>query len=506
MSDQRWAARYTFCDALWRGRARVVADPELEAVLVEPDRLDALADTAPPVLELVDALLPRERGVPVWMIVASDEIARKLAPARPGVRFVAASAAADVFARHPWEVAIVALRLGPDDMFTDVGGHASTTVDEGPGRAFGRHAVAWLSAIADAVGLGRSAVLAVDADDAAYDALVESAGAYFSDPRIYAMYAPAMLAFVELDDDDDDDAEVDDERNGNGRDDDDISAVPTYNRLEGRVADRWDVDDGGEAHADDDDEDDVVPLSFDNTLGVAEPRFLGYLAIASGDEAPDGLTLVEVPGPIGGAATSGHVEDTGLRHQLVQARRQSDLVAIERQRLVEHIDAVEADNAALREAVAQLRDQLAGSLEPDAGERLDEALAREQSLRWRVAALERELEALRVRPVGELEAELAAARARLVEVADAGGPAGAPNDDDEDDRVAEGTLAEAATNGGRRIGTDDARRLPVVRVASSGRMAALRAVEGLVRRVDRGAIGTIDLRRELSALRRRLRG
>ncbi len=496
MSDQRWAARYTFCDALWRGRARVVADPELEALLVDSDRLEAVGEGAPQVLELVEALLPRERGVPVWMIVASDDTARRLASSRPGVRFVAATAAADVFARHPWEVALVALRTSTDEMFTDVGGHAATTIDEGPGRAFGRHAAGWLSAIADAVGLGRSAVLAVDADEAAYDALVECAGAYFSDARVYAMYAPAMLAFVELDEGADDD--------GNGIDAEDISAVPTYNRLEGAVADRWDVDDGGEA-PDGDDDDDTVPLSFDNTLGVAEPRFLGYLAIASGDDAPDGLTLVEVAG-VQGSDASGDDADAGLRHQLVQARRQADLVAIERQRLVEHIDAVEADNAALREAVAQLRDQLAGSLEPDAGERLDEALAREQSLRWRVAALERELDEVRVRPVAELEADLAATRARLVALADAAAPTTAAGGVGEDDRVAADTGSGSVPDTARRIGTDDARRLPAVRAAASGRMAALRAVEGLVRRIDRGAIGTIDLRRELSALRRRLRG
>ena len=34
MSDQRWAARYTFCDALWRGRARVVTDPKTAEVRV----------------------------------------------------------------------------------------------------------------------------------------------------------------------------------------------------------------------------------------------------------------------------------------------------------------------------------------------------------------------------------------------------------------------------------------------------------------------------------------
>jgi hypothetical protein len=424
------------------------------------------------------------------------------------VRFVAASSAADVFARHPWEVALVSLRTTIDELDTDD--------DEGPARVFGRHAGGWLAGIADAVALGRTAVLAAEADETSYEALVEVAGAHFSAARVYAMYRPAMLAFVELDD-----AAV--EPDGNGLDDDEdehISAVPTHNRF-----DRWDVDDGDEVGSDEDDEDDAVPLAFDNTLGDPEPRFLGYLAIAGSDDAPDGLTLVEV-GDVGDDEA-----DSPLRHQLVQARRQADIVAIERQRLVEHIDAIEADNAALREAVAQLRDQLAGSLEPATGERLDAALAREQSLRWRVAALERELEELRIRPVGELEAELAAVRARLTtehggrderaehpavaavpsadpaEGGDDGGRGGRAEGRDDTDRP-----AGIPANGTRRVGTDDARRLPAIRSAGSGRTAALRAVEGLVRRIDRGRgrgqgeIGTIDLRRELTALRRRLRG
>ncbi|MBK8238105.1 MAG: hypothetical protein IPK74_21460 [Deltaproteobacteria bacterium] len=78
----RWAARYTFCDPLWRGRARLIVDPELEAVLrhalVERRGADA------PWRELLDALVPRERGVPVWMLVGTDDTARLLAPHWPG--------------------------------------------------------------------------------------------------------------------------------------------------------------------------------------------------------------------------------------------------------------------------------------------------------------------------------------------------------------------------------------------------------------------------------------
>jgi hypothetical protein len=206
-----------------------------------------------------------------------------------------------------------------------------------------------------------------------------------------------------------------------------------------------------------------------------------------------------------------------LRHQLVQARRHADTVALERQRLVEHIDAIDADNGALREAVSQLRDQLAGSLDEPSGERLDAALAREQSLRWRVAALERELEALRIRPVGELEAELAAVRARAESQAPSQTHAHSAGESHDDPPAAGGPA-----NGTRRpqapsarVVVDDARRLLAVRSACSGRTAALRAIEGLVRRIDRGRgrgedrggnMSAIDLRRELTALRRRLRG
>jgi len=536
-SELRWAARYTFCDAQWRGRARVVADADLEALL----RDDVASRLGGSSLELLDALLPRERGVPVWMIVGNDETARALAPSRPGVRFVPASAGVDVLARERWEVVLLGLRTNADDMGTDATGLA-TTIDEGPARAFGRHASVWMDAIADAVARGRSAVLAVDADEGAYESLVEVTTTLFGDARMYAVYRPSIVAFVELDGGEQgggngfDDAaagelgdalddEGIDEPNADD-DEDELSAIPTHNRY-----DRWDVDD--DAGEEESDEDEAVPLSFDNTLGIAEPRFVAYVALVGPGETPEGLTLVEVP-PAAAARPAEVIEpaDPALRHQLAQARRQADLVAIERQRLVEHIDAIEADNAALREAVAQLRDQLAGALEPAAaGERLDAALAREQSLRWRVAALERELAELRVRPVDELEAELASARARLSAVsepaaprvvaadrtedaddhahAQRGGDRGpAPPPHETDDDVDGGPNGAPPSNGhlGRRVGTDDARRLPAVRAAASGRTAALRAVEGLVRRIDRGAIGTIDLRRELTALRRRLRG
>ncbi|MFO0636118.1 MAG: hypothetical protein U0168_25055 [Nannocystaceae bacterium] len=91
---------------------------------------------------------------------------------------------------------------------------------------------------------------------------------------------------------------------------------------------------------------------------------------------------------------------SALRRQLHETRRLADLSALERQRLVERVDGLEGDNATLREALASCASSSRGRSIP--GSRpsgFDAALSREQSLRWRVAALEREIAELRVRPV-----------------------------------------------------------------------------------------------------------
>src|SRR5262245_22020253 len=130
MTEMRWAARYTFCDPLWRGRARLIVDPELEAVLRRlTDEPDDPVDADAPWRELLAALVPAERGVPVWMLVRGDELARSLAPYWPGTRFMSLAAAEDLLARAPWEVAIVHLVDGAEDRQTEVVGSMVTRVD-----------------------------------------------------------------------------------------------------------------------------------------------------------------------------------------------------------------------------------------------------------------------------------------------------------------------------------------------------------------------------------------
>ncbi|HWB82469.1 MAG TPA: hypothetical protein VG755_46220 [Nannocystaceae bacterium] len=492
MTEMRWAARYTFLDPLWRGRARLIVDPELEAVLRRlTDEPEGVADGDAPWRELLAALVPVERGVPVWMLVRGDELARSLAPHWPGTRFMSIASAEDLLERAPWELALVHLAEGVDDRQTEVVGSMVTRVEPSSSASL-RRAGELLTELGSTIDRGRQVVVSTSGDDVDYDGFAQLVGDRLPGARIYGAYRPAMVAFVEFDD------EADDE-DGELRSGDAIAGELSDARTNVRM-DSWDT---GDDEEDEYGEEDAVPLSFDNTLVATEPSFGTWLAVAGdGVELAEGLTLVELP------AAAEHEPAAGaLRRQLHETRRLADLGALERQRQVERIDALTADNAALREAVTQLREQLAGALDPSAAaERLDAALAREQSLRWRVAALERELAELRVRPVDELEAELARLRAELA------GRDEAPRDDRSADNPPQdgGDLRSAASSreddepAHRPAAPDAARRLAATR-ASSGRTAALRQVEGLVRRIERGRLVTGALRRELVALRRRLR-
>lgn len=500
MTEMRWAARYTFCDPLWRGRARLIVDPELEAVLRRLTDERAPDDEEAPWRDLLAALIPRERGVPVWMLVRGDELARSLAPHWPGTRFMSLAAAEDLLERAPWELAIVHLVDGGEDRNTEVLGTMVTRVEPGVSAGL-RRAGELLGELGTAIDRGRQVIVSTGGEDVDYESFARLVGDRLPGARIYGAYRPGMFAFVEFDDEteaEDDDDELDASSRAG-----ELSDARTNVRV-----DTWDTGDD-----EDEIEEDVVPLSFDNTLVGGDPVFSTWLAVAGdGIELAEGLTLVELPG--GGEADS---SAGALRRQLHETRRLADLGALERQRQVERIDGLVAENAALREALAQLREQLAGALDPSAAaERLDAALAREQSLRWRVAALERELGELRVRPVDELEAELARTQAELVGLRSASAqrptPGTAQPEPAEPSPAASAEPASAATVDlhapaavvHRPAAPDAARRLAAVR-ASSGRTAALRQVEGLVRRIDRGRLVTGALRRELVALRRRLK-
>jgi hypothetical protein len=432
----RWAARYAVVDELWRGRARVIVDPVLEAVL--RDGGPGVAHGSDPALaQLVDDLVPVEPidGEPVWMAVATAEVAVELGASRPGTTFVPLPAIADVVGRAHWDVALIDL---------------SADLDPRTRGGAGDRAASALDQLGIDGGRGRAVVLSVPVRDYPrtehgldYDEMATLVVEQLGGGRLYGLYAPPMIAVVEFGDLD---------------------------------------DDAEEDFVDDDlEDDDEVPLTYDNTLGSQEPQLLEYIAIAGAEPPIEGLALIELPVLDGD-------DDGGARTQLAQARRQADLAAIDRQTQLERAEALERDNVELRRQIDELREQLAGAARPapDLATEvaLQAALAREQALRWRVGELEDALSTAMARPVGELEAEVAELRERM-RVNGGAEPAA---------RAPEAAVAVAASS---PVGPDAMLRpafIAPVRVR----------LEALVRRIERGGIGTLELRRELVALIRRL--
>jgi hypothetical protein len=525
-----WPARYAFVDTLWRGRARLIVDPELERALV-----DWVGGRVPPdaIANLVESLVPRERAVPVWIVVGSDTTARLLAPHFPGARFLPVDTLDDRLARLPWETALIAIdRREPEPG----DGEGEPTVS-----ATGAESVAL--DVAAAMRSGRIAIVSAISNALDYESFAEQLRPTFGEAQIFGAYAPGMFAFVEfvaelrpvageflMSDEhqtlrlsnraaaqtDADDADQDADEDADAEVDEDLAQDELDD--EGAVApDTWDDLDDGEVPGDDD----GAPLAFDNTLGPDDPPYAVWIGVVGApDEFAEGLTLVEVPAAVASAQPRDHGGLPELRAQLQQSRALAESATLERQRLVERLDAALADNASLRDSVTRLREQLAGALDqPPAGERLDAALGREQSLRWRVTSLEREIAELRVRPVSELEAEVESLRARLdatLAEARASGERGDSRESSAHDAAPRGGLSDEREGQGDRRPSPvrpmpravprlvGARRLASPR-AGSGRAAALRVIEGLVRRIDHG-VERATLRRELLALRRRLRG
>jgi hypothetical protein len=455
----RWAARYAVVDELWRGRARVIVDPVLEAVL--RDGGPGVAHGSDPALaQLVDDLVPVEPidGEPVWMAVATAEVAVELGASRPGTTFVPLPAIADVVGRAHWDVALIDL---------------SADLDPRTRGGAGDRAASALDQLGIDGGRGRAVVLSVPVRDYPrtehgldYDEMATLVVEQLGGGRLYGLYAPPMIAVVEFGDLDDDAEEdfVDDDL----EDDDE------------HTSDLGPVEDDG-VYDEEFEDDDEVPLTYDNTLGSQEPQLLEYIAIAGAEPPIEGLALIELPVLDGD-------DDGGARTQLAQARRQADLAAIDRQTQLERAEALERDNVELRRQIDELREQLAGAARPapDLATEvaLQAALAREQALRWRVGELEDALSTAMARPVGELEAEVAELRERM-RVNGGAEPAA---------RAPEAAVAVAASS---PVGPDAMLRpafIAPVRVR----------LEALVRRIERGGIGTLELRRELVALIRRL--
>ncbi|MEX1362280.1 MAG: hypothetical protein AB1Z98_04095, partial [Nannocystaceae bacterium] len=297
-------------------------------------------------------------------------------------------------------------------------------------------------------------------DDAAYAELTDLLEDHLGGGRIYGVYRPPMAAVVDF-----------------------------------GVADG----DGDDADADDE-----VPLSFDNTLGSQAPAFVEYVAVAGpADELPEGMTLIELPAE---AAATDVLADDGLRGRLVQVQRQAELAAIDRQALLEKVDELESAQTQLEQQAEQLRDHLARAVTEDPAaehdDRLQAAQADNQALRWKVQQLERELMQAKARPVEELEAQVARLQAQL-QAATAADLGDEPVDDeaDADDDERDEVLDQILVLDHEELLAEAEDRADRIRFET-----ALRQLDRLIARVERGGIGALPLRQALVSLRGRLRG
>ncbi len=125
-----WAARYGFLRELWSGRARVLADPALEAALRGVKALPAS------LAALLAELLPVGAGGKSWLL-AYDV---KPGPARARSQVAAFESFEDVLVEAPWQVAIVDLEQGVSllDRAADfIGGYVDLQYDAGERRTDG---------------------------------------------------------------------------------------------------------------------------------------------------------------------------------------------------------------------------------------------------------------------------------------------------------------------------------------------------------------------------------
>lgn len=492
MMSLRWAARYAFSEDLWRSRARVVLDPALEDALLAGL---PVGEDAEPLRDLVDALLPArgDGGPDVWMAVRDHDVAARLGRLRPGTRFVALDRLPSLCAEVAWEAALIdldaAARLGrgEDIAAASLAGLALPT-------DAARNVVVW--AAAGEAGLDYEALA---------EAMMEQLWSKGVTQRIYGLYQPPMAAVVDFGES----LEVDDAAS-------DLEITLTVHPSELR----------GEA------EDDDVPLYFDNSLGAQEPGLDLLLGVCSSAALPEGLGLVELP-----AAAAG--QPSGLRAQLASAQARAQRAEVERQTLLDRLDALQRENRELREKVEAGPDPFDALARDEA---LEASMAREQALKWKVSGLEHQLSQAIARPVEALEAEVARLSAR--DDAEEAAPAEAPDDEgaasDAEPESAD-VPAEADTLGPAEVEPQAAavptepdtldpggavsgafevpdEALPDPREPAADAEAVVLLVKDeardqvlssqlrrLVQRLERGGIGVLALRRELGTIARRLR-
>ena len=510
----RWASRFQFTRELWSDVDRLVLDPALERALASGE---LAAGDGPIFAELADALLPQDGSdARTWFLAERGRRVAEYARQRSGAVFADVREGVQLVGDESWRFAQCDLTGLLEDeqagLTTPLADRVSPVV------------AAVLETLSEMMEAGRALALSVPSraalkergvsEEVFFDYLAE----YFPQARVYGLADSPAVGIFDFGPVDEKDAELGGLPEARARTEvqrpvdelDYRQAEAAYDAELDAAEQTWSGEET-EPGVEPEFEEGEVPIDYDNSLGELEPRYFAYLALVGVSRPPEGLTVVELSGDgeLGELDYRGHEpseervgDASGLRAQLAEAQRQANLLAVERQGLLERLDDAQERIEELEDELEDLRDEdedeaqsrtVSGEIEtgtrltPDelVG-RLDAALAREQELRWRVTSLGAELEAAVARPVEELEAEVASLRAQLAAAAESSGaPEPAP-----------------ATPAPARVAAESAME---VDPGSKRRGAELRAeLDALLRKVERGGFNGVELHRVLRKIRDRL--
>ena len=444
--SMRWAARYQFLEELWRERKRLLIDPELDDGIRRQARRGE--DDEPMVAELLASLLPLERGQAseAW-VLRSTEVKRAVEGAYGGVSFVDMEEAEEVANDGAWEVACVHLELPSGE------GEFASRCD--PRR------LALLERLCERVGEKRLVVLSLSGprgEALDYESFAEFVEEFLPEAQIYGLSFNAMASIYCF------------------------------------------------ADSEDEGEEGEVSIDYDNRLAAMEPRFDLFIASSDAKALPEGLSLMELPAGVESSdgeadhrsfepATTERADRwtrsesekdeeglTGVRAQLAEARREVEAAALERQRLVEALNEAEDRVASLSEGMERASETRtsAAKMALQGELRADVWLAREQALRWEIERMEEELRLIRADSAGSEEV-LPPEGSKAV-------PAPAPV-----------CSAEAGAGTDMKSPVGETGPFPRRTLAEADR-----ALQTLLRKLERGGMGVDELHRQLAAMREKL--
>lgn len=546
------AARYQLLEGLWRGRGRVIYDPELLAQVLETDREDASASRG---VALLQELFMGEGAV--WIVVDGADEVVTYARALPDARFVTLRQAAAIGLDPQWTVAMFAV-------------DAAAGVGEGVASAVSRDLKAAIEQFVTERGRGRSVVAfsdvdgVGDVDEASFEAWT---GAVMGEPRTFVFGRPDMVTVHAVGESTAPPLVVDEEEFGEGDGDDEDEETTYFVRRtrsdvasSGAMEARWRDALGAPgrspgasmatlgAHGYDEDLDEAeqswtgrgqrsdpagtsedVTVSYDNELGDDAPTAVGWMAVLGGPRDIDEVTLLDLgvmmpsfeepgedPGEVGhtprtgtfdarggrSVAAEGGQEREALLARLAHARARADEAVIERQRLLEELDLARAESSAGESAPLEQGDAA-----------LAEAHAELQGLRWSLEQARAQVDTLRARAVDAHEREVAVLYAKIERLETGTRSADSPG----------GTEVEPVTqppSGSRDVvtqafGVSDGATAAVPASpavsANPGQSSrrewavAMEEIQVLMRRLERGGGSALEIHRALRGVLGRLR-